>query len=267
VDRAVAPHHQATIDNVVRELAVHPDVEALLLTGSLAHGFAGDGSDVDVALVVGPEEYRRRSDDGALGYFSFDLATYPGGYVDGKYVDMDFLHRVAEAGSEPARFAFADARVLFSRIDGLDALLEQIVRYPLDGRDERVERFSAQMLAWQWYFGEGAARDDRYLMTLSTQKVVLFACRVVLARNELLYPYHKWLRTVTASAPDRPPGLLDDIEALLVEPDQARVDGICSSVFAHYGIDLDELYFRWSQHFLVDNELTWMTGHTPIDDL
>lgn len=263
----LADHHRATIDNVVTELESDPEVLALLLTGSLAHGFATDGSDVDIALVVSAEEYRRRSAERQLGYFSFDLATYEGGYVDGKYVDVDFLRSVARSGSEPARFAFADARILFSRVDGLEDLLARVVRYPVEGRDERITRFCAQLLAWQWYFGEGAGRNDRYLMTLATQKVVLFACRVVLARNELLYPFHKWLLRVTASAPDRPEGLLADVEDLLAEPTRGRIDALCAQVFEHYGIDLTDLVFEWGNHFLVDNELTWMSGHTPIDDL
>lgn len=263
----LTPHHRATVDNMVRELEADPAILALLLTGSLAHGFATDDSDVDIALVVDADEYRRRSVDGQLGYFSFDLATYPGGYVDGKYVDTDFLRQVAAQGSEPARFAFEDAHILFSRVEGLAQLLDDAVRYPIEGRDERVVRFAAQLLAWQWYFGEGATKDDRYLMTLATQKVVLFACRIVLARNELLYPYHKWLLRRTAAAPDRPAELLDDIEVLLADPTAAGIDGVCTSILDHFGIDGEALFFEWPAHFLRDNELTWMAGHTPIDDL
>jgi hypothetical protein len=267
VELDLSPHHRDTVANVVRELASDPTVLALLLTGSLAHGFATDSSDVDIALVVDADEYRRRAAEGQLGYFSFELATYPGGYVDGKYVDTDFLRQVAARGSEPARFAFADARVLFSHIEDLEALLAEVVRYPIEGRDERVLRFAAQLLAWQWYFGEGVAKDDRYLITLATQKVVLFACRIVLARNELLYPYHKWLLRRTAAAPDLPARLLDDIEVLLEDPTAAEIDGVCTSTLDHFGIDGEALFFEWPAHFLRDNELTWMTGHTPIDDL
>jgi predicted nucleotidyltransferase len=265
VELDLTPHHRETIANVVRELRSDPTVLALLLTGSLAHGFATDSS--DIALVVDADEYRRRTVDGQLGYFSFDLATYSGGYVDGKYVDTDFLRQVAARGSEPARFAFEDAQTLFSHVEGLDQLLDDAVRYPIEGRDERVVRFAAQLLAWHWYFGEGAARDDRYLMTLATRKVVLFACRIVLACNEVLYPYHKWLLRRTAAAPDRPTRLLEDLEALLDGPTAAGIDRVCTSTLDHFGIDGEALFFEWPAHFLRDNELTWMTGHTPIDDL
>jgi len=33
------------------------------------------------------------------------------------------------------------------------------------------------------------------------------------------------------------------------------------------GLDHDSLNARWGGIVLRDNELTWMTGHAPIDDL
>ena len=63
------PHHEAAIERVVAQLRADPEVKALLLAGSIAHGFQSADSDVDLLIVV--------SD--------------------------------AERGSEPARFAFQDA--------------------------------------------------------------------------------------------------------------------------------------------------------------
>ena len=48
-----------------------------------------------------------------------DLCTYPGGYVDAKYTSMSCINQVALVGSEPARWAFDGARVLFNRINTL----------------------------------------------------------------------------------------------------------------------------------------------------
>jgi predicted nucleotidyltransferase len=260
-------HHRATIDNLVAEMEADDSILALLLTGSIAHGFAADDSDVDVAAVVSPDAYRALDDRGGLTFLNFGAATYEGGFVDGKYVDVDFLRRVADDGSEPARFAFADAQVLFSRFDGLDDLLAAVVRYPIEGRDERVERFGAQLMAWQWYFGQGADKASKYLMSLATHKVVLFACRIVLARNALLYPYHKWMLRVTESAVDRPARLIEDVDALLDHPTREQIGGLCDSVFAHFDINADRLRRGWGERFLRDNELSWMSGHVPIDDV
>lgn len=263
----VRPHHRATIDNVTSTLEADESILALLLTGSIAHGFETDESDVDVAAVVSTETYRERSERGGLTFLDFDAATYEGGFVDGKYVDVDFMHRVAADGSEPARFAFADAVVLFSRVDGLDDVIASIVRYPIEGRDARVDRFVAQLMAWQWYLDQGVDKGSRYLITLAAHKIVLFACRVVLARNALLYPYHKWLLRVTESAADRPQGLMTTIDELLAVPTPTGAAAVCASVFDHFDIDADQVRRGWGEWFLRDNELTWMTGEPPVDDL
>ena len=72
-------------------------------------------------------------------------------------------------------------------------------------RDDRVARFAAQLLAYRWFHSEAVKKDSPYLGALARHKVTLFACRIVLARNERLYPFHKWLLAETERATDRPP--------------------------------------------------------------
>ena len=103
---------------------------------------------------------------------------------------------------------------------------------------------------------------------VALHKVVLFACRLVLAANERLYPYHKWLLRETARARRRPAGLMADIDA---RPDGAhgppRRDGCATDVLAFYGIDEAQANASWAGHFLEDTELAWTSGHPAIDDL
>src|SRR5690606_15122884 len=121
-------------------------------------------------------------------YNNRDLCSYDG-YIDGKYMDMDFLRLVAERGSEPARYAFKDCRILFSRAPDLRETLDAIARYPAEGRRERIERFAAQLLAWRWYYSEALRQRSAYLTCLALHKIVLFTGRIVLAENSMLYPY------------------------------------------------------------------------------
>src|SRR5690606_29601800 len=99
--------------------SAQPDVEALLLTGSLAHGFGTEASDVDIVIVVPHDEFERRLAVPDTGFVSHDLSTYEGGYVDGKFVSRRFLDDVASRGDDATRWGYQDARVLFSRIPGL----------------------------------------------------------------------------------------------------------------------------------------------------
>lgn len=263
----IAAHHAETIDNLVRELEADPGVRALILGGSIAHGFATPESDVDVSVVVDSAEYRRRLDENRLTYYNESLCTYEGGYIDGKYVDIDFLRRVATSGSDPARYAYQDARILFSRLPELPAVLADITRYPVAEKADRITRFAAQLLAWRWYYQESVSKQNRYLEYLALHKVVLFTCRIVLAANELLFPFHKWMLRVTATAPHRPPGLLDDLDRLLDHPSEAAVDLHVKGVLAFYDLDFAAFEPVWSTYFLKDTELAWTTGHPPIDEL
>lgn len=260
------PHHAASIQNLVTALEPDPAVLALVLSGSIAHGFAMPDSDIDVAIVIEPAEYRRRQREGRLVYRNDALCTYPG-YIDGKYVDVDFLRLVVARGSDPARFAFKDSRVLFSRIPDIEPLLADIVRFPVEQKRARTDRFAAQLLAWRWYYSEAVRQENRYLRYLALQKVVLFGCRLVLNENEILYPYHKWLLRVVGTAPRQPSGFLASVDELLTNDSWDLVERYCGQVLAFVGIDPAEAGATWSSRFIADTELTWTTHEPPIDDL
>jgi predicted nucleotidyltransferase len=260
-------HHEESIENMSRELEPDQSLLALILGGSLAHGFARPDSDIDVTMVVSGEELRRRRRENRLHYVNRALCTYEGGYVDGKYVDLAFLEAAAERGSDPARFAFQGNRILFSRVDGLAELLARIVRFPVGEKEERVRRFAAQLLAWRWYYGEGAKQGSRYLTTLAASKLALFAGRIILTVNELLYPYHKWFLRVLEGAPRRPERFMDSIRGLLEAPSREKVEPLVRSVFAFAGVDFAAVDAVWPTRFMKDSEQKWLDGAPSIDDI
>lgn len=257
-------HHDQTIERVRAHFSAQSEVKALLLVGSLAHGFASEGSDVDIAILVSDEEYERRRAADELLFLSFELSTYAGGYVDGKYVSPSFLDAVEARGSEPARYAFAHAHVLFSKKDGVGEQLERIARYPRAGKELRMRRFHAQLEAWSWYTTQAARHDNPYLLGLAVSKLSLFAGRLVLAHNELLYPFHKWFLRVLEQAPHKPSGLVQSIEALTRAPSAAAATALYEQVRDFHPWPRDE---RWSAHFLRDTELSWLTAEAPIEDI
>jgi predicted nucleotidyltransferase len=253
-----------TIERVTAHFQEQGGVEALLLVGSIAHGFAQESSDVDIAILVSDEEYQRRRAADDVLFLSHELATYPGGYVDGKYVSPAFLAEVEARGSEPARYAFAHARVLFSERPGLAEQLARIARYPVAGKDQRMRRFHAQMEAWHWYTGQAHNHANPYLSSVAVSKLVLFAGRLILAHNELLYPFHKWFLSVLAQAEDKPHGVLEQIDALSRAPSAQAATAFYELVrdFRPWPKDA-----RWSSHFLRDTELSWLHGAAPIEDV
>ena len=259
------PHHERAIAAVTESLRADPSIRALLLGGSIAHGFERPESDVDLMLVVDEDDWEQRMREGRAVFMTADGCDWPGGFAEGKYVSERFLAEVARRGSDPARFAFADARVLFSRMDGLEPLLAAIARYPVELKAERIRRFGAQFEAWHWYAHEGLKLGDRHLLALGVARTVLFGGRMVLAHNERLFPYHKWFLRVLERAKDRPADLMERIATLHADPSQATLLGFWATIrnFRTWE-DADQ---PWPVQFLRDSELNWMDGRTPVDDL
>ena len=258
-------HHEEAIKKVTAYFQREPEVEALLLGGSIAHGYELKNSDIDVMILVPEIDYQKRLLNGNIHYYNPEFCNYEGGYIDGKYLSIGFLEQVAQNGSEPARFAFKDARVLFSRGMRLEPRLEAVVRYPVEKKEERIKRYYAQFEAWNWYAHEALKQNNRYLLWTSVSKLVLFGSRLVLVRNELLYPYHKWLLRVLEEAAEKPSGLLEKMRDVYADPGDKEIREYYEVIkdFHNWGA----LGAGWPAQFMIDSELTWQTGTTCIDDL
>ena len=259
------PHHTQSIQNVTEYFQSDPEVLALLLGGSIAHGFESSTSDVDVMILVSDEDHQRRFQKGDIHFYNKELCTYEGGYVDGKYLSLEFVKQVAAKGSEPARFAFAGSRILFSKVDGVVEQVHKAEQYPVAEKAERIKRFYAQFEAWHWYCGEALGKRNLYLLGTSVSKLILFGGRLILAHNEMLYPYHKWCLKVLEQAADRPSDLLACIQTLYESPTAGNIEAFYEKIknFQHW----TDNPFSWPTRFMLDSELNWLAGKTPVDDL
>jgi len=261
------PHHTATIRNVTEHFEKQPDVVALLLGGSIAHGFESAESDVDVLIVLSEDAYAERVRTGKLTFVDVGLATYPGGFIDAKYISLSFIRQVAAKGSEPARFAFSHCRILFNRIEGLQAEIDKVVAYPAAEKANRIGRFAGQVAAWRWFTSEARKKGNAYLMGVAVSKLTLFGGRLILAHNELLYPFHKWFLAVLESAPSKPEGLMEAIQKLQSDPSAENVEVFYTMVkdFQEWDPTMD--WVHWGSRFMDDVELTWVDDRTAVDDL
>ena len=259
-------HHQRTIDRLAERFAPDQRFMALLIAGSIAHGWAREDSDVDILLLATDEEYARREPANDLTYFTTELCDYPGGYVDGKIISRAFLEEVADRGSEPARSAFRGVTIVWTRDPELAALLRRIPVYPDDEiRGERIRSFHAQLLVLQWYAGEVEKRGDAYLMAHVAADLVLFGGRMILAHNRILYPYHKWLTRALRGAPEKPACLFERIDDLLAHPRRETVDAFCKCVLEFTDWEVDPK--TWPARFMHDTEWAWRRGQAAIGDL
>ena len=258
------PHHQRTIDRLIDRFKDDPNFLALLIGGSLVKGYGNESSDVDFMLLATDEEYARRQPERALTYYTTDLCDYPGGYVDGKIVNVAFLEEVAERGSEPARSAFENVIVAYAQLSQLADLLCRITTYPEAGHAEKIRSFYAQLLAMQWYVGEAEKRNNQYLMMHVVSELVLFGGRLILAHNRMLYPYHKWFLRRLQEAPHKPEGMLLLIDQLLSEPSKTNADRFCEAILNFTTWDTPSE--GWPARFMEDTEWAWRYGKAAIAD-
>lgn len=258
-------HHRESIGRFLERYRNDDSILAILLGGSIAHGFAKPTSDIDILIVADDAEYERRRQENKLAFSLWDICTYEGGYVDCKVVSPAFMRMVAERGSDPARYAFKDCRVLFNRMDGLEALLSEVTAYPVHRKEERRTRFVSQLLAWKWYYSEAVKKENAYLVYLSLQKIILFSCRIVLNENEMLYPYHKWLLAETGRAPRKPERFDEGIQKLMTDPTWDDAQRLATDILDM--LNLKEKEIDWPSQFLIDSEWNWVEHEPPVDDL
>ena len=258
------PHHIKTVNAVRDYFEDNAKVLAVLLTGSIAHHYESESSDVDILVVVSDEDYKQRLSDGTLAFSNTELADYPRGYVDGKYISLKFMRQVARIGSEPAKYAFEGAQIIFSRIPELEEDLRKCTRYPLEEKSRRMQQFYAQLQTWRWYCREAIKGKNEYLLGVAIDKLILFGGRIVLAQNETLYPFHKWFLRVLAEVPIQPPNLMALIHEVLRERTSESIEAFYQAIESFGTWEQGNL---WPARFMLDSELSWMNGSTAIDDL
>lgn len=258
-------HHEETISNITKKLRKKDDILAVIVCGSIAHGFETELSDVDIMIVISDENYKKRKESGDIHYYEKESCTYESGYIDGKYISIDFINQVIEKGSEPARFAFEGAFITYSQVYNLDKKLKQIIKYPIEKKKENICRFYAQYEAWKWYSEEAIKHKNVYLLNHSISKFILFAGRLILSYNEVLYPYHKWFIKVLDRVEKKPIKMIDKINLLLKEPTHDNISSLYQAVNEFY--DWEKMNQDWPSVFMQDSELNWLDGKVSIDDI
>jgi hypothetical protein len=246
-------HHRDSIRNITENLRNDESIQALIIAGSVAHGFANEDSDVDIMIVVSHEEYERRLRENKALYYDKECCTYEKGYIDGKYISTEYIKEVIRYGGEPSRFAFRDCRIAFSRIEGLEDLMREAAKYPSQYREVRMRRFYAHMLEWNWFYNEGLSKNNPYLTNLAMSNLVLYGGRAILAYNELLFPYHKWFLKVLEQARNKPANMMELIGRIFDKRSHDDVAEFVSSIknFTDWGIaDYD-----WANYLMRNDDL------------
>lgn len=264
----IREHHQRAIQNLIKEYKNDDRFPALILGGSVAKGLAREDSDIDFMIVATDKEFQRRSSSeiaGDLFINRTDLCDYPGGFVDGKIINMKYLNLVAEKGNEPSRAAFDGAFIGYSRLDHLEKLLTTIHLYPEKDREQRLRSFYSMAFIQNWMMGEADRHNNIYTQTRAASQLALFAGRLILAHNRVLFPYHKWFLQYLDKCSDKPTRFLDNINSLLKEPNSKNSNILFQSLKEINDWQVTDLEaYGW---FMEKVEWSWMNDTTPLEDL
>jgi len=260
----IRPHHQRGIANLVAEYENDNRFQALIIGGSVAKGCARDDSDVDFMIVATDQEYEKRQKTGDLFINRKDLTDYPNGFVDGKIINMEYLRIANEKGNEPTRAAFDGAFATFSHVDGLDRMIEEIATYPEELRAEKIRKFYSMSFIQNWLMYEAERHNNLYTKCRAATQLSLFAGRLILAYNRVLFPYHKWFYEYLERCPDKPANLLGLMNKVISEPNALHADELFKSIqnFKDWGVP-DIKAFLW---FMEEVEWSWMGDKMSLED-
>ncbi|KRE69773.1 nucleotidyltransferase domain-containing protein [Paenibacillus sp. Soil750] len=258
-------HHKDSIDYLVSMLSLDPSILAIIIVGSVAKGIAREDSDIDCYLVVSDELFEEKKRQDQLFYFAKEGCDYTGGYFDGKIIPYHFLEAAALRGSEPTRASFEKAFVAFSQIPGVDDLIAKIPVYPEKNREKNFQDFFAQVELYGGYFANRANETgNKYLLIYSIGQVTLFAGRLLLAYNHVLFPCHKSMMVVLKTLTHIPERYFELQEDMLLNTNRETIQAFveCIRSFHAWGIAPHEAVSR----FILNNEWNWLEEEPPLSD-
>ena len=262
--RIILPHHQRAIDNLINEYQSDDRFEALIIGGSVAKGCARPDSDIDFMMVATDDAFKTCQKEGDFFINRTDLTDYPGGFVDGKIIDIHYLNQVVDRGNEPSRAAFDQAIIAFSKVDTLKPMVHSIQQYPESNRDEKIRNFYAMAFIQNWLMGEAERHGNIYTKSRAASQLVLFSGRLILAYNRVFFPYHKWFYEYLGKCSDKPKNLITDMNQVLNEPTTKNASRLFESIrkFRDWNVT-DIEAFRW---FMEDVEWSWRENTPPLED-
>ena len=260
----ILPHHQRAINKLVKEYQDDQRFEALIIGGSVAKGCARSDSDIDFMMVATDEEYQSRQKTGDFFINRTDLTDYPGGFVDGKIIDMQYLRQVDDRGNEPTRAAFDGAIIAFSKADNLTSIIHSIQQYPEAEREQKIRKFYSMAFIQHWLMGEAERHDNIYTKSRAASQLVLFAGRLILAYNRVFFPYHKWFYEYLSRCNDKPKNLIEEMNQVLNQPSVENASRLFENVRGFRNWEVTDLEaFRW---FMEDVEWSWRDNQPSLED-
>jgi len=253
---------EKTIELITQDAGKHKSIIGIILGGSLAKKAGTDNSDVDIFVVVDDAEFEKRklTKDYFVGTI-FDQSNYPV-YVDGKIINRDFLKRIWTEGTECIKSTFSTIKLIYSRDNEIDELIKNRDMKNYD-KKENIRKFYALMKSYRF-----KADDDMENILQIKHGVfysVFFACRLVLAHNDVYYPCVKNMEKELKNCINKPKNFLENMHKVLETYSLEELKTFYEQTeeyFKEYRYD-DKI----RKGYVIENEDYWFFGERPYSEI
>lgn len=258
-------NHKKAISNLVNYLSYDSNILAIIITGSVVKGTAREDSDIDCYLLATDKHFASRKKDKNLFYINYDVCEYPGGFIDGRIINFDFIKQAGERGDEPTRASFNNAFIAFSKLPDLESYIIKIPVYQDRETPKKILEFYSQIYVYSEYFSKKAIElNNQYLLITSIHNLVLFSGRLILTINKTLYPGHKSLIKSIEFVSKKPEGYLNLVNELMKNPNEEKIDELWSLMKSFVALDMT--YTQAVNIFLENNDWNWLDNIPRIQD-
>ena len=249
-------HHKESINNLIKYFENNSSVISVVLGGSVAKNCARPDSDIDAIVVVTDEKHAALEKDNKLAECIFGHCTYEKGYFDIKYTTMGYLKAVAEKGSEPSRNAFLSSVCILGENEEVLDLIKRIPVFQKHEKSDKMLSFYSALMLNKGYFW-GLSNNNTYLKSKVASDIVLFALRLLLQHNEVLFPCHKALLETVGKLENKPQSIIEKVDCFLTGLTDESKNDFVDTVLGFIDYTPPNNHAEVLTRFIDDNELWW----------
>lgn len=201
-------HHVESIENMKRYFMDREEVIAVILGGSVAKGCERADSDLDAMVVLTPEAYEERVKNNTTVETIWGHCTYEGGYFDTKYMTKAYLMEAAEKASEPTRNSFIKSRVIYSKDDEIEEIVNRIPMFQKREQADKMMSFYSDYFLNYNYFLK-ICKPEGFMRVHVCSEIIYSIYRMILQEKEVLFPCNRRLEETVESLEDKPEHIVE----------------------------------------------------------
>ena len=253
---------EKTIELIRNNAKKYKYIIGIILCGSLAKNTENENSDVDIFVIVDDIEFEKRKlcKDYFVGII-FEQSNYPVD-IDGKIINKDFLKKIWTEGNECIKNTFCQIQLLYSNDNEIEEIIKNMEKTNYD-KKENIKKFYALMKSYKL-----KANDDiKNIMQIkhSIFYTIFFACRLILAHNDIYYPCVKNMEKEIKNCINKPKNYIENMHKLLNSfsiEDLETFYTITEEYFKEYRFD-DKI----RRGYVIENENYWFFGERPYSEI